>query len=384
MVNPAHLLALNLTANPFPLSPGFDIARVALRAEELPSHSWEYGTAAEALLELYDPHLSVFAPTALFPVPTVSRDCVRSLQYAANKIVLGTGENGLSDGEGAVGDPASLGVSAVLLGKTDASYFNAFADEVDYIINSAPRFPNGAISHRVTVAELWADFIYMVPPSLAYFAADTQNLNLLHESYLQCGLYRDILQRDGGAWEHIIGPQNQDTGLWSTSNAWAAAGMARVLATIMKAPVASSADWRKAAINDLTEWIREILNDAMKFSTDGGLLRNYLDESSGDGRAFGEISGTSLLASVAFRMVVLRPSDFGRHYILWADRVRNIMALHITNSGIATPAVNPMNAGDTTPLSIGSPEGNNFVVLMYAAWRDCMLSNVCSFLSLST
>ncbi|KAF7330760.1 Unsaturated rhamnogalacturonyl hydrolase YesR [Mycena venus] len=369
MVNPASfLVACNATANPFPFSPGFDIALVASVAQALPSHSWEFGTASEALLELFDPlYLGLWG------------DCVsRTDDSEGIKIVIGTGANGLSDGEGAVGDPASLGVSAVLLGKSDAKYANAVKEQIDYIINSAPRFWNGAISHRVEVAELWADFIYMAPPFLAYAAADTGDLDLLHEAYLQCGRYRQILQRDGGVWEHIIGPQHQDTGLWSTSNAWAAAGMARVLATVMKAPVATSASWRSDAICDLSSWIKEIIDDAMSFSTDGGLLRNYLDNTSGDGQGFGEISGTSMLAAVAYRMVVLRPSDFGKRYIRWAERIRATMGLYISSSGIAAPAVNPMNSRDTTPLTSGSPEGNNFVVLMYAAWRDCVLLKVCN------
>lgn len=137
-----------------PFSPGFDIASVATLAKSLPSHSWEFGTASEALLELYDPLFSVFGP-APFPVPTLQKDSVESLSYAASKIVIGSVANGLSDGDGAVGDPASLGVSAVLLGKTNATYAKAALEEVDYIMNSAPRAWNGAISQRADVAELW-------------------------------------------------------------------------------------------------------------------------------------------------------------------------------------------------------------------------------------
>ncbi|KAJ7162598.1 hypothetical protein C8R43DRAFT_1086475 [Mycena crocata] len=377
MVHPTSLLALcNTTANPFPFSPGFDIALVASVAKELPTHSWEFGTTSQALLELYDPHLSVFGSTP-FPVQTIHVECVESLEYAASKIVIGTGPNGLSDGDGAVGDPASLGVSAVLLGKTNTTYDDAVTEEIDYITHSAPRWSNGAISHRTDVAELWADFIYMAPPFLAYAAADRRDLDLLRESYVQCGLYREILQEDDGVWEHIIGPQHQDTGLWSTGNAWAAAGMARVLATLMKALVPPSVNWRIDAIADLTRWIQEILDSAMGFSKDDGLLRNYLNDRAGDGHGFGEISGSSMLAAVAYRMVVLRPFEFGPKYISWADGIRMTMALHISSSGIVTPAVNPLDWSDITPFTTGSPEGNNFVVLMYAAWRDCVLVSRC-------
>jgi hypothetical protein len=138
----------------FPYDPGFDIASVANIAQSLPSHSWEFGTAAEALLELYNPELSVFG-NAPFPVPTVNSSQIQSLSYAASKIVLGSGVNSLSDGQGAVGDPASLGVSAVLLGKTQPQYATAAQQTVTYMLNSAPRFWNGAISQRADVPELW-------------------------------------------------------------------------------------------------------------------------------------------------------------------------------------------------------------------------------------
>lgn len=38
---------------------GFDPVKAAGQAQELSRHSWEYGTTAEALLELYSPRLTV-------------------------------------------------------------------------------------------------------------------------------------------------------------------------------------------------------------------------------------------------------------------------------------------------------------------------------------
>lgn len=143
-----------LKFQPFPISPGFDIEKVATLAESLPTHSWEYGAAAQALLELYNPSLSVFGSVP-FPVQAVDKDNVKSLAYAASKITLGTGINKLADGEGAVGDPASLGVSAVLLGKTDSTFAKASNTTKNFLINSAPRYSNGAISQRVSTPELW-------------------------------------------------------------------------------------------------------------------------------------------------------------------------------------------------------------------------------------
>ncbi|KAJ7138865.1 hypothetical protein C8R46DRAFT_866720, partial [Mycena filopes] len=390
---------LTSAQSPTPFDPGFNISAVATIAKSLPSHSWEYGTATQALLELNSPFISVFGPSP-FPVQAHSPDTVPALAYAASVIVIGTGANGLSNGDGAVGDPASLGVSAVLLGKTNATFATAAQSEVDYMINSAPRWVNGAISQRTDVPELWADWMYMAPPFLAYFAADTNNASLLEIAYRQCGLYREVVlfnsdsnstspvgtSPTNGSWHHIVGPQSADAGLWSTGNGWAAAGMTRVLATVLKAPVATRAPWRASAVSDLTAWIKEIVDGARAQPTESGLLRNYLNDTSGDGHGFGEISGSSLLAAVAYRMVVLAPEVFDAPtYVGWADSIRTVLSgndalgnPHVTSNGTVTPAVNPLGWSDTAPWTAGSPEGNNFVVLLYSAWRDCVYSRLCS------
>jgi hypothetical protein len=137
-----------------PYDPGFDIFKVLQLAVALPSHSWEFGTACEALLELFDPDISVFGD-APFPPPMVTASESISLTYASNKFQIGNGSNTLINGAGAVGDPASLGISAYLLGKTNATLAAAAIAELDYILYQAPRYSNGAISQRADVAELW-------------------------------------------------------------------------------------------------------------------------------------------------------------------------------------------------------------------------------------
>lgn len=235
--------------------------------------------------------------------------------------------------------------------------------------------------------------MYMVPPFLAYYAADKQDLDLLQTSIQQCQLYRQILQSNNsgalnGVWTHVQGPQDEDTGLWSTGNAWAAAGMTRVLATVTKATFISNLAWRQQAIDNLTQYIKEIVDGVMQAPLDDGLLRNYLSDVSGDGHGFGEISGSSLIAASIYRMAVLRPDVFDSDYIAWADNIRTTLSgkdtnnnPHITSLGIATPAVNPLAWKDTTPFTKGSPEGQAFVVLMYAGWRDCVNAKKCSAVS---
>lgn len=209
----------------------------------------------------------------------------------------------------------------------------------------------------------------MVPPFLAYTGVATSNLTLLKEAALQAKLYRDVLIQPSGVWMHISGPQTKDFGLWSTGNGWAAAGMARVLATLKKS---SYADKTKAEQKSLTGLIKEILDGSIKLDTDAsGLLRNYLNETSW----FGEISGTSVLAATAFRVAVLEPKTFGRKYTDWAAKKMDVVDGHINAEegdakGLVTPAINPLDWHDKTPYTSGSPEGQSFVVLLHAAYRD--------------
>jgi hypothetical protein len=148
------IASANSSFDPFPFSPGFDIQAVNDIATSLPTHSWEYGTHAETALELYNPEYSVFGSKG-FPVPKLDATKINALIYAKKNIVFGTGADVLQDGDGAVGDPASLGVSAILLGQTDATYWDAATEEMGYITGTAPKYWNGAISQRSDVAELW-------------------------------------------------------------------------------------------------------------------------------------------------------------------------------------------------------------------------------------
>ncbi|KIY66828.1 family 88 glycosyl hydrolase [Cylindrobasidium torrendii FP15055 ss-10] len=376
----------------FALDPGFDIEAVAKLAESLPSHSWEFGTACEMLMELYTPEFSVFGD-APFPAPFLDPSSNPSLTYAQKVILLDYpgAKNGLSEGDGAVGDPASMGISAYLLGKTNASYAEGARKEIQFQLD-APRWPNGAISHRQDVAELWADFGYMSPPFMAYYAAETFNTTMLDDAVRQGMYYREVLQGNDtsapwyGVWHHIIGPQSTDLGLWTTGNGWFAAGMTRVLATVKKAPASLllGHEWKQEAVGNLTQVIKEIVDGVVNSELVDGLVRNYIDSIT-EPNGFPEISGSAMIANVIYRMAVLAPETFGGEYVAWADAMRETLGgadsdgnPHVTANGTVTPAVNPLDWFDTKPYTAGSPEGQNFVVLMYAAWRDCVYAGLCS------
>ncbi|KAL6693521.1 hypothetical protein J3F84DRAFT_401419 [Trichoderma pleuroticola] len=349
---------------------GYDVFAVAQVMIDLSSHSWEWGTAAEALLELYDPELSVFSSNP-FPSGKIPNADPRTFALAYAKQFIHT--NGqVFVGDSAVGDPASLGVSAILIGQSDRAYLDASNRQADYILNQAPKWSNGAISHRPDVAEIWADNMAMSFPFLAYLAVQQGNLSLMAETVTQCGLQRAVLKTSQfNNWRHIIGPQSQDTGLWSTGNGWASYGMVRVLHTLQKWSGSSSS--MTSQIGQLKGWIKEILDGAMLSGLDNGLLRNYLNDDSW----FGETSGTALLSAVAYRMAVNDPGMFPKKYITWADTNRKALAQH-QNGGVFAPAVNPYSWLDRTKYTKGSPEGQAFMVNLYTAYRDCVGAGVCA------
>lgn len=256
-------------------------------------------------------NLQVFSREA-FPngsVPVVAVEDIPALAYA--KTHIRTDDETFIDGDGASGDPAALGTSALLIGQTDQAYLDAATRQLNHLYD-VPRWSNGAISQRDSVAELWADFMYMAPPFIAYYGPAFNSDETLQYAHQQCALYREVLKANltsgdvsSGAWQHIIGPETQDLGLWSTGNGWAAMGMARVLATLLH--------WHPAEIDensktmDLFGWIGEILQGAMSSSKDDGLLRNYLNDDSW----FGETSGTALLTATVYRLAVMQEEANG-------------------------------------------------------------------------
>lgn len=208
----------------------FHVNAARHQAENLATHSWEYGTAAEAIGELVDPDHSVFGREP-FPdghVPWQGLHMDQALIWVYQRI--STRNSTLFPGDTwGVSDPAALGVSAVMIGQRWKEYHAAAERQKDFLLQEAPRYINGAVSHRRDVAELWSDAVSMFPPFLAYYGVHKGDLALVREAVRQVQLYRDVLSYSEGArehlWKHIVGPSDMaDEGAWSTGNGWAAYG----------------------------------------------------------------------------------------------------------------------------------------------------------------
>ena len=210
----------------------------------------------------------------------------------------------------------------------------------------------------------------MIPPFLAYYGVYTHDVDMLQEAVEQCRLYRELLGTKTELWKHIltVGERVQgereedDAGLWSTSDGWAAAGMARVLATIVESGLEEQVRGEQRL---LIEMVEGIVRGAMFVDTDkSGLLRNYVD----DETWFGEVASTALLAATVLRMAVLVPKVFDTSYTDWALRKMDAVVRCIDiETDIAVPVVNSLKESQRTPLHGPSPEGQAFVVLLYAA-----------------
>jgi rhamnogalacturonyl hydrolase YesR len=296
------------------------------------------------------------------------------------------------------------------LSNQDPTYLEAAKRQAEYLLNKAKRFhinaTHTAISHREDIPELWGDFIYMVPPFLAYYGVATQEMRFLRAAVLQCQLYADVLttaitfsngKSCSGLWRHIVSDPRKlepgvccsDSDVWLTSNAWAVAGMTRVLATIWRwqPPAAATTNpieldqFKRDSTASLMDLVSAMLQCTMEQEKDWetGLLKNYLDGSSHRSAAwaYGDAAGTALMASAVYRLAVLLPERYDTSTLLrWADENRVAVARHVRTDGTVTPVADVGHVPSRVAIQQTS-EGQSMVILMYSAWRDCVAAGVC-------
>ncbi|KAI9439008.1 glycoside hydrolase family 105 protein [Lactarius indigo] len=340
------------------------------------THSWELGVRAQALLELSAPSFSVLTPSVPLPPPTSlnssSNDTLADVFTIARNAVAtlpppptnGTGQP-LVLRDGSAGDPASIGIAVLIANWTGLggeNYAGAATAQVEYLFGpGVPKTEDGAISHRVSEVQLWSDSVYMVPPFLAYYGITTRNQSMLQEAYNQVKLYRSYLRDTsaGGLWQHIVlGADGTDSGHWSTGNAWAAAGMLRVLGTLKSSSFSRNF---KGQIKDLGNWVAEIHSAMYPNLQDNGLFKNYADGNSTDN--FDDASSSALLAATVYRLALLTGN---KKFVREAERTR--AALFAANATSAVPLGVPVvttssthstpRPSSTTPSSTASAPGS--------------------------
>lgn len=231
------VLAQNLTAD--------QLNAVKQRLSDGATQSWELGTRAQALTELDTPSYSVLSTDVSLPPPLSSppSSLDEVLSIAQSVVSNRSTSNQAASGPQpfiagqAAGDPPSIGVAVLLANWTgrgaqdSLDYAGAAQDQLDYLYNDVPHTSDGAISHRVEQLQLWSDFVYMVPPFLAFYGVLTNNQTMVSQGYEQIKLYRQYLQDTsaGGLWKHVLMGAWQDEGHWSTGTSLSAEMSLKVL-----------------------------------------------------------------------------------------------------------------------------------------------------------
>ncbi|TFK29237.1 hypothetical protein FA15DRAFT_752708 [Coprinopsis marcescibilis] len=329
--------------------------------------SWELGTAAQALTEAFTPGLSVFEVSAFPPPLRLNASSTPTDTFRIVDDVLARKpaySRPLFANEGSSADPASLGAAVLLANWTRfeqrvQNYGKAASDQLDYLLYEAPRTNEGAISHRANEIQLWSDSVYMVPPFIAYFGALQKSNTLLREAYNQIRVYRQGLRDESRLWKHVVRGSWQDNTHWATGNAWAAAGMLRVLSTLNHSSIGHQFKQEQA---DLTTWVQEVLETSWINQRDDGAITNVIDNPS----TFGDTASTALLAASTYRF-----ATFTQNVTMIASALRasNFVQRNINQEGWLENAVNPVTFHTQLPKGQFSPEGQAFVLILHASWK---------------
>lgn len=354
----------------------------------------------------------------------------------------------LTESESAA-DAASLGWTALLLERTGAedpanpvsvgrnAYGEAADEMVRWLVQDNPKYyavPKGevkqaqfmrevgasngttwAISHRADSVQLWADSVFMVPPFLAVYAVARRDERWLWEAFEQIRAYgavlveqelelngqvyaeRETSAKEGriGLWKHIITEPRvlasdeccHDESYWLTGNAWAFAGIVRVLGVLKRwrfdgaRITANEAQNRNIRRVEAISLLEEMVNSALaqlkiSYGESQKLLPNYLDEPESEvaSWAFGDAAGTALIVSSIYRLGQLG-SLGDRSMISWADSLYNVVAQHIDEDGFLGQVTTVSEVPGKVAVN-ATAEGQSFALLMFAARRDCVAGHL--------
>ncbi|KAJ9120030.1 hypothetical protein QFC22_002927 [Naganishia vaughanmartiniae] len=386
-----------------PLDPSevFDDAvllKVRSVMEQLCTHSWENGTKAQALIEYSYPDYSPFSADFGHPIKSnIPDEIIAIARTTLQNRPTSQSADGSNKGPGpllqdsSAADPASLGIAVLLASLSSdpnvfqekikgVGYGEAAVSQLNFLLSGAKRNEKtGAISHRVKYSQAWADFVSMVPPFIAYYGLVKGLPEHLRQAYEQCAIYRTTLQEDTTKlWRHmeVNTVENKDEngwdlsgrpdiGLWATGNAWAASGMLRVYATILKS---KHKDEMGEELQNLALWVQEIVVASTVYidlNKETGLLHNYIN----DLATFEDTAGSTLLAATMYRLALL---NITTAYIPYANKIyRTIAKDHITGGGYLTGAVHPLHFNlSADQEGTQSPEGQAFMLMMHAAYKD--------------
>ncbi|KAH7098053.1 Six-hairpin glycosidase [Auriculariales sp. MPI-PUGE-AT-0066] len=323
---------------------------------------WERGTMMEAIIEHERPELSVFGAQQV-PVGAGDGPLPDAALQSLDEMLADRKDNGPFQWDGSAADPASVGTAAMMhaIFSDSDKYKDAVKDELIYLHQDVPRDSSyEIISHRADEFQAWADFLAMVPPTIAYYGVyqsdGYERERALKFAWRQCQGYRDILRDpDTGLYRHIMeGPWN-DQGLWATGQGWAAFGMLRVHQTISKSAIASSLT---SEAQDLLNWTKELIDATWAHQLESGALFNYIDR-----QDFEDSSGTAAVALASYRYALITGTTVHES----AEKALRRLTELVDDDGWVQRVVNPI---DFANEGEHSPEAQSFVVMLDVASRE--------------
>jgi unsaturated rhamnogalacturonyl hydrolase len=143
----------------------------------------------------------------------------------------------------------------------------ALAGQLDWILRTAPRAPDGTIFHIKGTEQVWVDSVYLVVPLLtATGHADAAMAQL-------DGHRRRLHDDASGLWSHIWDEPSgrlERAAHWGSGNGWVAAGLARALRADAAAPYR----------NALVEQARGVIDACLGWRRADGLFHDVVDDAS--------------------------------------------------------------------------------------------------------
>jgi unsaturated rhamnogalacturonyl hydrolase len=296
--------------------------------------AWEQGVAAQALLELGDEDLVVLmANEALLR------------QLPDGRLAAGVAS------DDAVTDPAANGEPVLFAWKKtgDKKYKEGADRMLAYLLDKAPRTPDGTLFHLKTAPELWIDSMYMAPPFLAVAGHPEEAVKQVE------GLRKRLWNEERRLFSHMwseatMAFKRQD--FWGVGNGWAAAGMARVVAALPES--------MRTERTRLQGYVRELLDGCLAHMRPDGLFHDVVDKPA----TFVETNLAQMLSYTIYRGVAAGWLD--RTLLAPAERIRQAAHAKVDRFGW----VQGVCGSPAFDRSGTACEGQAFFLLMEAAWRD--------------
>ncbi|MGF7141354.1 glycoside hydrolase family 88 protein [Roseimarinus sediminis] len=213
--------------------------------------SWEQGVALQALLESGNTRLALL----------LAREAVLR-QSDEGRLAVLYSDNGVTD-------PAASGEAVFVLGKTnnDPQLNAAHKKMLNYLLNKAPKTPEGILHHTLNSPEIWIDSMYMAPPYLCVAGHAEEAIKQVEgiRNYLWNEKEQLYSHRYHVAEQRFIIEK-----FWGVGNGWAIAALARIIDQL---PESMSSE-RKRMIG----YAKQNIDGCLKYLRPDGLFHDIVDD----------------------------------------------------------------------------------------------------------